>query len=130
MRGRVSWLSVTPEPERELPEVVATLAAGGEPTRAAVEAEAARLERLVLRASQRRWLAYLRRVTRLIEDSAQDDDPVVAHARKLAIAIVSNHHNLLLALPGSGAARTASARDGLQRLIQDKPIEESHDHHC
>ena len=126
----MSWLSVTPEPERELPEVVATLAAGGKPPRAAVEAEAVRLERLVLRASQRAWLAYLRRVTRLIEGCAGDDDPVVVHARELAIAIVSNHHNLLLALPGSGAARTASDREGLQRLIQASQTEESHDHHC
>ena len=44
--ARHAWLSITPEPERELPAAVAALRAGGTPSGAAVEAERARAERL------------------------------------------------------------------------------------
>ena len=61
-----SWLSITPEPERELPRAVATLAHGGEPSASAVAAETARIERLVLHGTQREWLRYLHGVVELI----------------------------------------------------------------
>jgi hypothetical protein len=124
MVKRASWLSVTPEPERELPEVVATLAAGGRADDRAVARERERIERLVLRGSQRRWLDYLHRVVELIEASADLDDPDVARARTRAVAVIANHHNLLLALPGSGAARTAADRAVLARVEQ-----RDHHHH-
>src|SRR5690348_12399330 len=94
------WLSVTPEPERELPAAVATLVCGRRPTDEAVAEETARVERLVLRGSERRWDGYLHHVVELIERRAQDADPDVARAREVAIAVIANHHNLLLALPG------------------------------
>jgi hypothetical protein len=113
---RALWLSITPEPERELPEAVATLAHGGVPPADAVVRERARIERLVMRGSERQWLAYLRGVVELIdngagaEDPDRAQDPDVARARDRARAVIANHHNLLLALPGRAAARTAGDR--------------------
>jgi hypothetical protein len=106
----VSWLSLTPEPERELPEAVATLARGGHPPPEAVARERARVERLVLAGSERRWLAYLHEVVELIDRSAGAEDPAVTRARARAGAVISNHHHLLLALPGRAAERTAGDR--------------------
>src|SRR5438067_4577164 len=96
MVKRASWLSITPEPERELPRAVATLAQGGGPPDAdAVARERARIERLLLRGSQRRWLAYLRSVIGMIESTAGTQDQDVARARLRASAVVANHHALL-----------------------------------
>ncbi len=115
MVKRASWLSVTPEPERELPQAVATLAAGRRAPTAAVDRERARIERLVMRGGQRRWLAYLHEVVDLIDATAPAGDPEVVRARARAAAVISNHHNLLLALPGPGAALTAGDRARLAR---------------
>ena len=109
--GRASWLSVTPEPEYELPEAVATLAAGARATPEAVAAERIRIERLVLHGRQRQWLDYLHGA---VEGS---EDREVERARRLAIAVLSNHHNLLQALPGRGAQMTAADRERLGRLL-------------
>jgi hypothetical protein len=119
MVKRATWLSITPEPERELPAAVATLSARHRAPCEAVARERNRVERLVLRGSQRRWLQYLHEVVQLIDASAGMDDPDVARARSRATAVIANHHNLLLALPGRGAARTAGDRVALQRLEQD-----------
>jgi hypothetical protein len=134
MGKRATWLSVTPEPERELPEAVATLALGrpseagggeaggaeadgaeadGQRWAAVVAAERERIERLVLRGTQRQWLAYLHGVVELIEGAADSDDPTVARARERAAAVISNHHHLLLAMPGRGADQTAADRERL-----------------
>ncbi|HUA07260.1 MAG TPA: hypothetical protein VMB27_25395 [Solirubrobacteraceae bacterium] len=112
-----SWLSVTPEPERELPGAVATLRSGSPATDAAVAEESALIERLVLHGNERRWHGYLHDVVSLIEKRAGDADPSVAHAREIAIAVISNHHNLLLALPGRGARRTETDRRRLSELL-------------
>jgi hypothetical protein len=117
MVKRATWLSVTPEPERELPEAVATLSAGGRAFPDAVEAERVRIERLVLHGSQRRWLAYLHDVVELIERSTPAEDPDVTRARARAVAVIANHHNLLLALPGAGARWTAYDRARLEELM-------------
>jgi hypothetical protein len=117
MVKRASWLSVTPEPERELPEAVATLACGGVPPADAIVRERQRIERLVLHGTERQWLAYLRGVVELIEraDDA-DDDVAVSRARARATAVISNHHNLLLALPGRAAEWTAADRERLAAI--------------
>jgi hypothetical protein len=120
MVKRSSWLSVTPEPERELPQAVATLAAGRWPPRTAVARERERIEGLVLHGSQRRWLRYLHEVVALIDDSAGVTDPDVEQARSRARAVIANHHNLLLALPGKGAALTAADRERLASLTEDR----------
>jgi hypothetical protein len=116
MVKRASWLSITPEPERELPWAVATLAEGRPAAPHAVERERARIERLLLRGSQRRWLSYLRGVIGLIESPGSARaarDPELARARALAAAVISNHHALLLGLPGGAARRTAADRAAL-----------------
>jgi hypothetical protein len=117
MVKRASWLSVTPEPERELPAAVATLACGERPTDDAVAGEAGEIERLVLHGSQRSWNRYLHRVVGLIERRADDPDPDVAQARSRAIRVIANHHNLLLALPGPGALQTENDRRRLAQLL-------------
>jgi hypothetical protein len=116
MVKREQWLSITPEPERELPWAVATLTSSGRPPESAVSAERERIERLVLRGNQSRWLAYLHRVVDLISVTPRRGDPEVEQARARAIAVITNHHNLLLALPGPGAARTAADRERLAQL--------------
>ncbi|MBV8941899.1 MAG: hypothetical protein JO240_09220, partial [Solirubrobacterales bacterium] len=98
-----TWLSITPEPERDLPRAVATLACGAAPPAAAVAAETERVEGLILRGSERAWLAYLHAVVKLIDRRARDPDGDVQRARACATAVISNHHNLLLGLRGRGA---------------------------
>jgi hypothetical protein len=110
MVKRASWLSITPEPERELPEAVATLTAGRRADPGAVAAERERIEQMVLRRGQRRWLAYLHGVVELIERRAPSVDPEVRCAGERARLVIANHHNLLLALPGKGAKITAGDR--------------------
>jgi hypothetical protein len=107
---RSTWLSITPEPERELPRAVATLAHGGDPSPAAVAAETARIEQLVLHGTEREWLRYLHGVVELIDSRAADADAEVERARAHATAVISNHHNLLLGLPGRGARMSAADR--------------------
>jgi len=110
MVKRASWLSITPEPERELPEAVATLAAGRRAGPDAVAAEQARIERLILHGTQRRWLAYLHEVVDLIAAARASDDPDVIVARQRASTVIANHHNLLLGLTDrthAGASPTA-----------------------
>jgi hypothetical protein len=116
MVKRAPWLSVTPEPERELPAAVATLRCGARATDEAIAEEAARIEGLVLRGNERRWDDYLHDVVSLI-DQRESADPDVARAREVAIAVISNHHNLLLALPGRGAQRTDTDRRRLAQLL-------------
>ena len=129
MVKRASWLSVTPEPERELPEAVATLSAGHRAGGQAVQRERERVERLVLHGSQRRWLDYLHQVVQLIDSTGGVDDPDVARARRRATAVIVNHHNLLLALPGAGASRTAGDRAALARLERDYQLNNNHRNH-
>jgi hypothetical protein len=116
MVKRASWLSITPEPERELPEAVATLAAGRRAGPAAIAAEQARIERLILHGGRRRWLAYLHDVVDLIAAENDSDDPDVAAARERATKVIANHHNLLLGLPGDGARLTAIDASRLRAL--------------
>ena len=120
MVKRASWLSVTPEPERELPRAVATLARGGAPSEDAVATERARIERLVLRGTQRAWLTYLHGVVDLIDRRRGDLDPEVARARARAAAVIANHHNLLLGLPGRGAELSAPDRARLTQLSDQR----------
>jgi hypothetical protein len=112
---RGAWLSVTPEPERELPLAVATLRAGARPDRSDVGAEQVRIEHLLLHGTERRWLAYLHDVAELIDTCETAADPDVRRQRAQAIAVLSNHHNLLLGLPGRGALWTQSDRARLNQ---------------
>jgi hypothetical protein len=93
--ARHAWLSITPEPEFELPQALATLRAGGAPSAAQVELERARAERLVLRGSRRAWRAYLREALALANST---HDPALAEARGVVHDVVHNHNQLELAL--------------------------------
>jgi hypothetical protein len=108
-----AWLSLTPEPERELPASVAVLRAAGPATAEAVESERARVERLVVRARSRDWLEYMREVVDLIDNSKDNEGPEVERARAVALEVVRNHHGLLLGLPGRAADSTADERERL-----------------
>jgi hypothetical protein len=63
------------------------------------------------------WNRYLHAVVELIESRVGDPDPDVAQARALAVQVIANHHNLLLALPGRGAQRTEADRRRLAQLL-------------
>ena len=89
------WLSITPEPESELPRAIAILRSGGSPPAALVERETARAEALVLRGSRRAWRRYLAEALALAGSS---DDPAVRDARALVEDVIRNHDNLELAL--------------------------------
>jgi hypothetical protein len=99
--SRNAWLSITPEPERELPRAVATLRCRGVPSRAAAEAERVRAERLVTRGSRRAWSAYLREAAELAWRAPEAGD--LGEARALVLDVVANHDNLKLGLPGGTA---------------------------
>jgi hypothetical protein len=94
---RHAWLSITPEPERELPRAMATLRAGGPPRPAAVEAERARGERLVTRGSRRAWTSYLAEAAALAAEAPPGE------AREIVLDVIDNHDNLKLGLPGGRA---------------------------
>ena len=67
MVKRVPWLSVTPEPERELPAAVATSALRRSRRPTGRSPRSGRIERLILRGSERRWDRYLHGVVELID---------------------------------------------------------------
>ena len=93
--ARHRWLSITPEPELELPAALAALRAGGPPSAAQVELERQRAERLVTRGSRRAWRRYLAEALALASSS---NDPAVAEARAVVEDVVRNHNNLELAI--------------------------------
>jgi hypothetical protein len=96
--ARHAWLSITPEPERELPAAVAMLRAGGTPSGAAVEAERVRAERLVTHGTRRDWSVYLQEAGALAREA-----PVKAEleaSRALVLDVIHNHDQLKLGLPG------------------------------
>jgi hypothetical protein len=84
--ARRAWLSITPEPEKELPAAIAAL------RNVPVEAERARMEKLVLRGSRRAWNAYLSEAFELARKAPPSD------ARDLVLDVIKNHDNLRLGL--------------------------------
>jgi hypothetical protein len=97
--ARDAWLSITPEPERELPEALATLRTGGPPPRELVLRERARVEELVTHGSRRAWNAYLGEARTLAVNA--DRDGALAEARALVLDVLDNHDQLTLGLPRS-----------------------------
>ena len=97
--ARREWLSITPEPELELPQALATLRAGGPPSAAQVEFERARAERLVLRGRRSAWRRYLREAVAVARAAdGPGSDPALAEARAVVEDVVHNHDQLELAL--------------------------------
>ena len=111
---RDAWLSLTPEPESDLPRALATLRAGGPPSAEAIEAERARAERLVLAGSRRRWLAWLREGLLAADQAAPR--PEVAEAREVVLDVIANHHALVRGLPGDSERAIATDQALLERL--------------
>ena len=97
--ARDAWLSITPEPESELPRALATLRTGGPPSAAQVEAERSRAERLVTHGRRRAWREYLGEARRLALDA--DTEGAMGKARELVLDVVDNHDHLTLGLPRS-----------------------------
>lgn len=106
---RLLWLALTPEPERELPAAVARLRRRRDP-----EAERRRIERLVLRGTQRAWLRYLSEVAAEVSAAAADPDADVP-AALTAAEVVLEHHRMLIGLPGRGYAAATGTRNELER---------------
>jgi hypothetical protein len=113
---RDAWLSLTPEPESDLPRALATLRAGGAPSQDGVEAERARAEGLVLRGSRRRWLAWLREGLLAAEEAAPG--PEVEAAREVVLDVIANHHALVRGLPGDSERAIEDDQALLERLDQ------------
>jgi hypothetical protein len=96
-----SWLSLTPEPERLLPEARAVLRSGVSPPPVGlVREERATAERLVLRGRRAPWEAWLRETTALAERHP------TAATTALVRDVVANHDALALGLPGERKDRT------------------------
>jgi hypothetical protein len=93
--ARKAWLSITPEPEIELPKALAALRAGGHPSAEQVAREAARAELLITRRGRRAWRRYLADALVLTRSS---EDPAVAEARSIVEDVVHNHSQLELGL--------------------------------
>lgn len=101
--GRREWLSITPEPERELPRAIAILKAGGAAAPGEIEAERRRAEELVMRGSRRRWTRWLADVRALAHEAAPRDErqaEEVGAAREVLVAVIDNHDALVQGLPG------------------------------
>ncbi|MFI9649246.1 hypothetical protein ACIHAA_23480 [Streptomyces sp. NPDC052040] len=118
-RRSLVWLGLTPEPEQELPAAVAALRAPAarRPPAALVAAERQRVERLVLRGTQRSWLRYLGEVTGLVVDAAAGPATADPRPALLAAEVVLDHHRMLIGLPGAGYARTAAQRRDLEHAL-------------
>ncbi|MER6061200.1 hypothetical protein ABT167_08260 [Streptomyces sp. NPDC001792] len=114
------WLGLTPEPEQELPTAVATLRAPapGRPSSALVAAERHRVQRLVLRGTQRGWLSYLREVTDLVVEAAAESAAADPRPALVAGEVVLDHHRMLIGLPGPAYARTAAQRRDLEGALE------------
>jgi hypothetical protein len=92
------WLSLTPEPERLLPEARAALRSGRvPPPDALVARERVKAERLVVQARRARWEAWLRESAALADGAHGATEAAGALVRD----VVANHDALALGLPGA-----------------------------
>lgn len=115
--ARESWLSLTPEPERDLPAAIAALRAGGRPTAAEVEAERKRAEGLVLRGRRKRWLAWLNEGLELADRPEVEGDPQLREARDLLLDVIENHHALEQGLPGRVRSPSGETEEKLMQRV-------------
>jgi hypothetical protein len=92
------WLSLTPEPERLLPEARAILRSGRvPPPDELLASERAAAAELVVRARRARWEAWLRESHTLASQAAGPTEAAGALVRD----VVANHDALVLGLPGA-----------------------------
>jgi hypothetical protein len=114
--SRLAWLALTPDPERELPYVAATLRAGRAVTPTELLTERRRVERLILRGTRRAWLRYLREVGDLVRAVAEGGPGDLELAR-VAGEVLLEHHRMLIGLPGDGYQRMAPDRVALEAAL-------------
>jgi hypothetical protein len=107
-RERKPWLSLTPEPENELPRAIAALRAGDDPAPEAVASERNRVERLVVRGRRRGWRRWMRETRELAERGAERQP----REARLALDVIENHDALCLGLArrGRGMGRGRGTR--------------------
>jgi hypothetical protein len=92
------WLSLTPEPERLLPEARAILRSGMVPPPGElVERERALAARVVVSGRRARWDAWLRETSALAAEAGAETESAGALVRD----VVANHDALALGLPGA-----------------------------
>jgi hypothetical protein len=92
------WLSLTPEPERLLPEARAILRSGMiPPPGELVEREREVAERLVVSGRRASWDAWLRETAALAAEAEEETESAGALVRD----VVANHDALALGLPGA-----------------------------
>lgn len=118
LSGRRDWLSITPEPERLLPRAIATLRSGGPPSEDAVARERSAAERIVLRGSRRRWLAWLARAEQLARRTPAPGAPreeELERARRETLAVIDNHNALMRGLRGP----VARSRGPIERAQEE-----------
>ena len=115
--AEIGWLSLTPEPERELPPVVAALRSE-RPARASARrsnGSARPSRRSSCEGGSATGSRYLSEAVRLLLDSPEVG--LSAAQREAALEVLANHHRLLLGLPGDAAERTEAERVALERAI-------------
>jgi hypothetical protein len=94
VRNGSEWLSLTPEPERELPDAVATLRHGSAAPPERLAAERARFERLIVHARRRAYQRWLGEARTLAAAGMRDPDPELRSAAETTIAVIDNHEAL------------------------------------
>lgn len=115
------WLGLVAEAERELPALVVRLRGVTGDADGGVAAERRRIERLVLRGTQRAWLGYLSEVTELVRATSRHPEARIRAAALEAGAIVLEHHHMLIGLPGPGYAAAADQRAALTAALTAVP---------
>ena len=103
--SRLTWLALTPEPERELPAAVACLRGSG-----SVASEQRRVQALILHGTARSWRRYLHEVCDLIRALPQQPVPARRCSALLAGEVLLEHHRMLIGLPGPGYRETEADR--------------------
>jgi hypothetical protein len=124
--AREAWLSLTPEPERDLPLAIAALRAGRRPSAAEVEAERERAEGLVLRGNRRRWLSWLNEGLELAERPEVQGDPHLVEAKELLLDVIENHHALEQGLPGRVRSPAGHREEKLMRKVWARNGKDDH----
>jgi hypothetical protein len=109
---RLTWLALTPEPERELPAAVACLRGSS------VTSEHRRVQQLILHGTARSWRRYLHEVCGLIRALPQQSAPARRGCALLAGEVLLEHHRMLIGLPGPGYRETEADRGFLAAAVR------------
>jgi hypothetical protein len=113
---RTAWLRLVAEPERVLPEPVASLREGRVPAEPdGVRRERERLEAVVLHGRARDWLRYLSEAAWL---ARRPVEPALRPAALTVAEVVRDHHRLLQGLSPLLSARTRRERLALEERVR------------